>query len=225
MGIVFYWAPSDVFGSGKVLVSGEVIDKGGQPYSADIRGVLKGYASELYKKKGYTLNAANEIEGFLFKGPDAERHFNETGKSEYVNTGGYYHSLPGDPLRTFHRHNSPRCAARDGLPEREGPSGSRAFVQFEINYGYGEVVQAADQIQALQADLPSGRDEPGLYRVFPAQAGGRRERQRHAYKRLNQRKEQEHLLGRKRRRKSSSKLGWAFTGTAFSPTATTFACC
>src|ERR1700722_14506056 len=51
----FYWAPSDVFGSGKVLVFGEVIDKGGQPYSADIRGVLKSFATELNKKKGYTL--------------------------------------------------------------------------------------------------------------------------------------------------------------------------
>src|SRR5437868_7253098 len=97
----FYWAPADVFGSGKVLVFGEVIDKGGTPYTADIRGVLKGYADHLNKKKGYTLNAANEIEGFLFKGPDAERHYHESGKFEYVNTGGYYHSLPGDPLRTF----------------------------------------------------------------------------------------------------------------------------
>ena len=65
----FYWAPADVFGAGKVLVFGEVIDKDGTPYTADIRGVLKGYAEELYKKKGYTLNAANEIEGFLFKAP------------------------------------------------------------------------------------------------------------------------------------------------------------
>src|SRR5450432_1082505 len=97
----FYWAPADFFGSGKVLVFGEVIDKGGEPYSADIRGVLKSYAGALYKKEGYTLNAANEIEGFLFKGADAERHYNETGKFEYVNTGGYYHSLPRDPLRTF----------------------------------------------------------------------------------------------------------------------------
>src|ERR1700674_3612213 len=84
----FYWAPSDVFGSGKVLVFGEVIDKGGASYSADIRGVLKGYADNLYEKKGYTLNAANEIEGFLFKGADAERHYHEVGgKFEYVNTG------------------------------------------------------------------------------------------------------------------------------------------
>src|SRR6202011_3040545 len=43
----FYWGPSDVFGAGKVLVFGEVIDKDGSPYSADIRGVLKGYANEL----------------------------------------------------------------------------------------------------------------------------------------------------------------------------------
>src|ERR1700735_3202700 len=83
----FYWAPSDVFGSGKVLVFGEVIDKGGTPYAGDIRGVLKSYATELHKKKGYTLNAANEIEGFLFQGSDAERRYHETGKFEYVNTG------------------------------------------------------------------------------------------------------------------------------------------
>ncbi len=97
----FYWAPADVFGSGKVLVFGEVIDKDGSPYSADIRGRLKGFAGEMYKNEEYTLNAANEIEGFLFQGSDAERRYNETGKFEYVNTGGYYHSLPGDPLRTF----------------------------------------------------------------------------------------------------------------------------
>src|SRR5579885_2334066 len=62
----FYWAPADVFGSGKVLVFGHVIDKDGSPYAADIRGVLKAYADSLFEKKGYTLNAANEIEGFLF---------------------------------------------------------------------------------------------------------------------------------------------------------------
>src|SRR5438552_792005 len=97
----FYWAPADVFGSGKVLVFGDVIDKDGSPYSADIRGLLKGYAETLNKDEDYTLNAANEIEGFLFQGPDAERHYNETRKFEYVNTGGYYHSLPGDLLWTF----------------------------------------------------------------------------------------------------------------------------
>src|ERR1700719_100926 len=86
----FYWGPSDVFGSGKVLVFGAVIDKDGSPYRGDIRGVLKGFADGLYADKGYTLNAANEIEGFLFSGSDAERRYHETHRFEYVSTGGYY---------------------------------------------------------------------------------------------------------------------------------------
>src|SRR5579862_4403545 len=44
----FYWAPADVFGSGKVLVFGEVIDKGRTAYSGDIRGVLKNFAGDLH---------------------------------------------------------------------------------------------------------------------------------------------------------------------------------
>src|SRR6201985_1170377 len=55
----FYWAPADYFGSGKVLVFGDVIDKGGTPYGADIRGNLKVFAEQMFKKEGYTLNAAN----------------------------------------------------------------------------------------------------------------------------------------------------------------------
>src|SRR5437660_2943588 len=141
----FYWAPADVFGSGKVLVFGEVIDKGGTPYTADIRGVLKGYADHLNKKKGYTLNAANEIEGFLFKGPDAERRYHETGEFEYVNTGGYYHSLPGDPLRSFIDTTAEVQRAMGFQNEKDHPEVGPS--EFEFNDGYGEVVAAADQIQ------------------------------------------------------------------------------
>jgi glutamine synthetase len=141
----FYWAPADFFGPGKVLVFGDVIDKGGEPYGADIRGILKSYAEGLHKKEGYTLNAANEIEGFLFKGTDAERHFNETGKFEYVNTGGYYHSLPGDPLRMFIDTCAEVQRAMGFQNEKDHPEVAPS--QFEINYGYGEVVAAADQIQ------------------------------------------------------------------------------
>src|SRR5438046_6237545 len=53
----FYWAPADVFGSGKFLVFGHVIDKDGSPYSADIRGVLKGYADGLLWKSGVAQTA------------------------------------------------------------------------------------------------------------------------------------------------------------------------
>jgi glutamine synthetase len=141
----FYWGPADVFGSGKVLIFGEVIDKDGSPYAADIRGALKGFAERQFKEEGYTLNAANEIEGFLFKGSDAERHYSETGKFEYVNTGGYYHSLPGDPLRNFIDTTAEVQRAMGFQNEKDHPEVAPS--QFEINYGYGEVVAAADQIQ------------------------------------------------------------------------------
>jgi len=141
----FYWGPADVFGPGKVLVFGEVIDKGGEPYRADIRSVLKLFATDLHKKDGYTLNAANEIEGFLFQGADAERRYHETGKFEYVNTGGYYHSLPGDPLRTFIDTTAEVQRAMGFQNEKDHPEVAPS--QFEINYSYAEVVAAADQIQ------------------------------------------------------------------------------
>src|ERR1700729_2973819 len=54
----FYWVPADVFGNGKVLVFGNVIDKDGTQYSGDMRGVLKNYAQKLFKEKSYTLNAS-----------------------------------------------------------------------------------------------------------------------------------------------------------------------
>ena len=128
-----------------MLVFGEVIEKKGGPYAADIRGILKAFAEAKNKNDGYTLNAANEIEGFLFKGVDAERHYTETGKFEYVNTGGYYHSLPGDALRNFIDTVAEVQRAMGFQNEKDHPEVAPS--QFEINYGYGEVVAAADQIQ------------------------------------------------------------------------------
>jgi glutamine synthetase len=141
----FYYAPADYFGAGKVLVFGEVIDKNGTNYSGDVRGVLKTFARQLFEENGYTLNAANEIEGFLFAGLDAEKNFPTAGRFDYVNTGGYYHSLPGDPLRTFIDTAAEVQRAMGFENEKDHPEVAPS--QFEINYGYGEVVAAADQIQ------------------------------------------------------------------------------
>lgn len=141
----FYWVPADVFGNGKVLVFGTVIDKSGEPYAGDLRGVLKNYSDKLFAEKGFTLNAANEIEGFLFQGTDAERKFNTTGRFDFVNTGGYYHSLPLDPLRRFIDTAAEVQRAMGFQNEKDHPEVAPS--QFEINYSYGEVVAAADQIQ------------------------------------------------------------------------------
>jgi glutamine synthetase len=141
----FYWVPADVFGTGKVLVFGTVLGKDGTAYSGDLRGVLKEYSDKLFKEKGYTLNAANEIEGFLFAGKDAEQKYCETGKFEFISTGGYYHSLPLDPLRQFIDTSAEVQRAMGFQNEKDHPEVAPS--QFEINYGYGEVVAAADQIQ------------------------------------------------------------------------------
>jgi len=160
----FYWAPADVFGPGKVLVFGNVIDKSGTPYTADIRGMLKLFAEEQFSKNGYTLNAANEIEGFLFQGGDAERRYHETGKFEYVNTGGYYHSLPGDPLRTFIDTTAEVQRAMGFQNEKDHPEVAPS--QFEINYSYADALTAADQIQLYKLICRQVATKMGLTACF-----------------------------------------------------------
>ena len=128
-----------------ILPTARAMALDGTPFKGDLRSVLKGYANDLYSKQGLTLNAANEIEGFLFNGVDAERHFFETGKFEYVNTGGYYHSLPGDALRLFIDSAAEVQRAMGFQNEKDHPEVAPS--QFEINYSYSDVVTAADQIQ------------------------------------------------------------------------------
>jgi glutamine synthetase len=204
----FYWGPSDIFGPGKVLVFGDVIDKGGEPYSADIRGLLKTFAEEMHKKEGYTLNAANEIEGFLFAGTDAERHYHETGKFEYVNKGGYYHSLPGDPLRTFIDTTAEVQRAMGFQNEKDHPEVAPS--QFEINYGYGEVVAAADQIQLYKLICRQVATKMGFTASFlPKPVVGVNGSGMHTNVSVS--KDGKNLFWDAKGEEKLSKLGWAFT--------------
>ncbi len=141
----FYWLPSDVFGPGKVLVFGEVIDRDGSAYPADLRGQLKKYTEQLFKKDGTVCYAAHEIEGFLFKGRDAERHYHETQAFEFVSIGGYYHSLPGDTLRRFIDRSAEAQRAMGFANEKDHPEVAPS--QFEMNFSYSDAVIAADQVQ------------------------------------------------------------------------------
>ncbi len=117
----FYWLPSDVFGPGKVLVFGEVLERDGSPYSADMRAVLKAYTDKLYAKDGTVAHAANEIEGFLFQGP--RRRARTTTRPAA--------SSSSPPAATTTRCPATRCGSfidtaaevqrAHGLREREGP--------------------------------------------------------------------------------------------------------
>jgi glutamine synthetase len=140
----FYWLPADVFGPGKVLVFAEVRGRDGAPYPADMRTVLKHYCEELYRKDGITAHLANEIEGFVFSGKDAERHYHETHKFEFLSTGGYYHSLPNDALRRFIDTAAEVQRAMGFQNEKDHPEVAPS--QFEMNYSYTEAVIAADNV-------------------------------------------------------------------------------
>jgi len=141
----FYWLPSDVFGPGKVLVFAECLNRDGTPYASDMRSRLKAATRALYEKKGITVHAAPEIEGFLFQGKDAERHYHETGKFEFISTGGYFHSLPGDALRDFidRAAEAQRCMGFEN--EKDHPEVAPS--QFEMNFSYAEALVIADQVQ------------------------------------------------------------------------------
>ncbi len=140
----FYWMPADVFGPGKVLVFGEVLERDGTPYAADLRSRLKQYANQLYERDGTVCNVATETEGFLFKGANAEQRYTETGVFEFLSSGGYYHSLPGDPLRIFIDSAAEAQRAMGFANEKDHPEVAPS--QFEINYSYTEATAAADQI-------------------------------------------------------------------------------
>ena len=141
----FWRLPSDIFGPGKVLVMGEVFDRDGKPYEMDTRGLLKRFVLDKKKREGFVFHAANEVEGFLLEGIDAEQNFNEKEGFKIVSNGGYYHSLPNDILRTFIDKTAEAQRAMGFENEKDHPEVAPS--QFELNYSYSEIVNAADQIQ------------------------------------------------------------------------------
>ena len=141
----FYWLPADIWGPGKVLVFADVREDDGTPYVADMRSRLKQYLADLLETDGYTVNVANEVEGFLFKGRNAEQEYAETGRFEVVTHGGYYHSLPADPLRLFIDSVAEIQRALGFHNEKDHPEVAPS--QFEINYSYADALIAADQVQ------------------------------------------------------------------------------
>src|SRR5207302_3883461 len=200
-------ATHEVVGGRQRSGFGDVIDKGGTPYTADIRGMFKQWAEQLHKDEGYTLNAANEIEGFLFQGVDAERRYHETGKFEYVNTGGYYHSLPGDTLRLFIDSAAEVLRAMGFQNEKDHPEVAPS--QFEINYGYGEVVAAADQIQIYKLVCRQVATHMGLTASFlPKPVVGVNGSGMHTNVSIS--KNGKNLFWDPKGEEKLSKLGWSF---------------
>jgi glutamine synthetase len=129
-----------------------------------MRSRLKQFAADRFAQDGTIAHASNEIEGFLFKGRDVERHFHETGQFEFISTGGYYHSLPGDALRQFIDAAAETQRALGFANEKDHPEVAPS--QFEMNYSYTEVCVAADQVQLYKLICRQVAAQQGMTACF-----------------------------------------------------------
>jgi len=140
----FYRLPADVFGPGKVIVFAFVLQRDGAPYSADFRGRLKAL-SDAVRADGKSVTAAFEIEGFLFRGRNAEQAYRQTGEFDFASSCGYFHSLPGDDLRRFIDRVAEAQRAMGFGNEKDHPEVAPS--QFELNFAPAEMRVATDQAQ------------------------------------------------------------------------------
>lgn len=137
------WIPSDVFGPGKVVVFANVHDQDGQPFAADYRVQLMSMTDSL-RSQGIIVNAAPELEGFLFKGVDAEQFYDENHGFETVTEGGYFNTLPQDDLRKFIDKVAEVQRAMGFENEKDHPEVAPS--QFEVNFKYADIMICSDQI-------------------------------------------------------------------------------
>ncbi len=144
----FRWLPSDVFGPGKVMVFALIQDRDRKYYDADMRGQLKLFNEKIRAEQGLTTNFAVEVEGFLFKGLNAEQTYQDDSSFQFVSEGGYFNTLPTAPLRQFIDRFAEAQRALGFENEKDHPEVAPS--QFELNYKYTDALIAADQVQTYK---------------------------------------------------------------------------
>jgi glutamine synthetase len=160
----FYWLPADIFGPGKVLIFADIYKIDGEPHPSDFRSRLRQYRNEMYDRDKSTVYAANEVEGILAKGVNAERNFDEECGFDLASSGGYYNSLPQDSLRKFIDTTAEAQRAMGFENEKDHPEVAPS--QFELNYGPSEVVIAADQVQLYKLTARQVAQSMGMSATF-----------------------------------------------------------
>ncbi len=156
--------PADVFGPGKVLVFASVLDRDRQPYISDFRGQLKLYSEQLLKKQGITAYGSTEIEGFIVDGIESEQEYTSRNEFKLISTGGYFHSLPLDKLREFIDRAAEAQRAMGFRNEKDHPEVAPS--QFEMNFSYTDVLNAADQVQLYKLVCRQVARNMGLTATF-----------------------------------------------------------
>lgn len=141
----FRWLPADIFGPGKVLAFGVIRDRDGSLYPSDMRGQLKALTDKLFEKDKSVANISVECEGFIFEGVNAEQNYRADQGFKLVSSGGYFNSLPKDPLKLFIDSLAEAQRALGFENEKDHPEVAPS--QFELNYRYCDALLAADQVQ------------------------------------------------------------------------------
>jgi glutamine synthetase len=160
----FYWLPSDLFGPGKVIVFGNILNREGKQYESDFRGLLQNYLRQLKEKEGLTVFASAEIEGFLLEGLNAEQRFEARAGFGLVTTGGYFHSLPKGPLRQFIDASAEAQRAMGFRNEKDHPEVAPS--QFEMNFSYSAALRACDHIQLYKLVCRTAAYKMGMTACF-----------------------------------------------------------
>jgi len=158
------WLPSDVFGSGKVIMFANVQNRDRSPYESDFRAQLVLLTEELRQKEGIVANASCEIEGFLVNGVNAEQTFDQKNGFELISMGGYYHSLPLDPLKRFIDSAAEAQRAMGFKNEKDHPEVAPS--QFELNFSYVDALSAADKIQLYKLVCRQVANNMGMTATF-----------------------------------------------------------
>ncbi len=159
-----FWLPSDIFGPGKVIMFANILNREGGQYKSDFRGLLQQYLRDLKKKEGLTAFASAEIEGFIMDGVNAEQRFDERTGFSLITRGGYFHSLPQDPLRQFIDACAEAQRAMGFKNEKDHPEVAPS--QFEMNFSYTEALRAADHIQLYKLICRQVANKMGMTATF-----------------------------------------------------------
>jgi glutamine synthetase len=159
-----FWLPADIFGPGKVIMFANVLNREGSQYESDFRGLLQQYLKELKRKEGWTAYASAEIEGIVVEGLNAEQRFDERTGFQLISTGGYFHSLPGDPLRQFIDASAEVQRAMGFKNEKDHPEVAPS--QFEMNFSYIEALRTADLIQLYKLVCRQVAQKMGMTATF-----------------------------------------------------------
>lgn len=141
----FMWLPADLFGPGKVLMFANILNREGTQYESDFRGLLQQFLRDLQRKEGMTAYVSMEVEGIVVEGPSAEQRFDEKTGFRLISTGGYFHSLPRDPLRQFIDTSASVQRAMGFKNEKDHPEVAPS--QFEMNFSYTNALRTADLVQ------------------------------------------------------------------------------